>query len=149
MRIFIAIFVAILLTGCASVMHGPDQYLNINSSPDQALVFIDGEPMGKTPFVISLDADKKHTITVKKDGYVEKTIEIDKELNPWFWGNFGTVIPLGMIVDLATGSMYRLTPSDINVKLIGLGSMNEGEFRVIATIDTPNREADSILGRAW
>ncbi|MFG0400611.1 hypothetical protein ACF8D8_17535, partial [Pseudomonas sp. zjy_11] len=45
----------------------------------------------------------------KKDGYPDKTIELDSSLSGWYWGNILLGGLIGMlIVDPLTGAMYKL-----------------------------------------
>jgi hypothetical protein len=53
--------------------------LKVRSMPPGAQVLIDGEPMGQTPFQRRiLDADKPHTVTIRKPGY----LLYERSINP-------------------------------------------------------------------
>ncbi|MGA2764557.1 MAG: hypothetical protein ABSG17_14455 [Spirochaetia bacterium] len=50
-------------------------------------------------------------------GYKTQTVNITQGVTGWFWGNlcFGGVI--GMVIDLVTGGMWDLHPTEIDAKL--------------------------------
>jgi len=52
---FVVIAICIrLAVGCATIIHGSSQDIDISSAPDQAEVWIDGARMGTTPTKVSL-----------------------------------------------------------------------------------------------
>lgn len=61
---------------------------------------------------------QSYTIKLSLEGYNEKIIPVQCDLNGWYFGNiiFGGFIGL-LIVDPATGAMYRLDREYINETL--------------------------------
>lgn len=136
MRIkFIAITLTfLLLTSCASIIHGSSQSVTFNSQPPGATITIDGKEYGKTPQTISLkrkgrvkgenSSKKSYDVKVFLEGYYSYDIKINREMDGWFIGNilFGGII--GIIVDASNGSMYKLTPDQIIAQMNKSTAMN-------------------------
>lgn len=54
--------------------------IEVRSIPENADVFVDASPMGKTPYVGNFPLGK-HQLTLKKDGYFEHTESIEMDIN--------------------------------------------------------------------
>ncbi|RTR01971.1 hypothetical protein [Halomonas nitroreducens] len=119
------------LSGCASIVGDKEQAITINSTPSQADVVITDERSmdvfeGKTPTTVTLrKADgsyfggKSYTVNISKDGFEDRTVAISSSPNGWYVaGNlvFGGFVGW-LIVDPLTGSMYSLSPDEINASM--------------------------------
>ncbi len=128
--IFIA-FIAtstLLLSGCASILSTSTYPVSINSNPASSISVTNSNGMeifkGNTPATIDLKSGngffKRASYQVKfsKSGYDEKVVPINFKVDGWYWGNIllGGVIGM-LIVDPATGAMYKLENSFINETL--------------------------------
>jgi len=60
----------------------------------------------------------KYTIKFTKPGFATQTIPLEASVNGWYFGNlvFGGWIGM-LIVDPATGAMYRIPQKDVQVAL--------------------------------
>lgn len=117
----------LLFTSCASIIHGPTQVINFASDPIGATITIDGKDHGQTPKAITLrrvgkekgDTSEKMSYAVKisMEGYEPYETIIMRKVDGWIVGNliFGGLI--GIAIDAANGSMYKLTPEQITGKL--------------------------------
>ena len=116
-NLFIVLIVAVLLNSCATIINGTSQQVNITSTPIEAKVIIDGEELGKTPFIADLKRKDNHIVKIELDGYKTEVITLNGKTSGWFFGNclFGGVI--GMAVDAITGGMYKLQPEEIKKTL--------------------------------
>ncbi|MCY1294578.1 hypothetical protein D9M70_438790 [compost metagenome] len=116
----LAASIALLTTGCASIVSDKVHPVNITSSPAGAHFEIKNEDgvmvhNGVTPAVVQLPSGAgyfdgaEYFITLKKDGYQDQQVHLDSGINGWYWGNllFGGVIGM-LIVDPSTGAMYDL-----------------------------------------
>jgi len=127
------LFTSTVLAGCATIMgNSAHETLNVRSAPDQATVVIRDESgtkifEGKTPTSLPLEkkkgyfSGKKYSVNIKKDGFAEQIITVDTQVNAWYLaGNlvFGGVIGW-LIVDPATGAMWKLDTNEIDVTLQG------------------------------
>lgn len=101
------------LSGCGTIKHGTTQKLVINSSPPGAYVIVDGRDQGQTPISVDLSRKTRHTISVSMFGYRTYQTMLKKKLSGW------AVLggPVGLLIDDATGGMYKLSPDRINVQL--------------------------------
>lgn len=124
----IASFITIF-TSCATIVSKSRYPVTVNSSPTGANVTItdrNGQQVftGQTPSLVRLKSGDdffrraKYTVQFSKDGYATKTVEIHATVNGWYWGNlvFGGLIGF-LIVDPATGAMYKLRQLDVNETL--------------------------------
>jgi hypothetical protein len=119
-----------LMTGCASIVSGGLQAVPINSTPTGARLEITDGTTGacllntQTPSTAMLKRDsgffkKAHyRIRISKEGCIPQVREISAGVNGWYFGNilFGGIIGL-LIVDPATGAMWKLDETPINLSL--------------------------------
>ncbi|MBJ9976348.1 hypothetical protein IAE35_14420 [Pseudomonas sp. S75] len=111
------------IQGCASIV-GESRYpVAVSSAPQGATFEITDKNgtvihSGSTPSSVTLKSGKgyftgqTYTLHFKKDGYPDKTIELDSSLSGWYWGNILIGGLVGMlIVDPLTGAMYKLPDS--------------------------------------
>ncbi len=108
-----------LSTGCiGTIFNGSSEEVTFNSSPSGANVYIDGAFVGLTPLSVDLDRGSSHTAKISLDGYQDESFRIKKSANG------GIIIAdifitggIGLIIDLATGGMYNLNPTDISTSM--------------------------------
>jgi hypothetical protein len=116
-------------TSCASIVSKTSYPVTVDSSPREADVTITnrrGEQVysGKTPALVTLKSGAgfftkaTYAIKISKEGFTSKTVELRATLNGWYIGNlvFGGVIGF-LIVDPATGAMYKLKQLNVNETL--------------------------------
>lgn len=117
------IIVALLVTGCASIVSKSSYPVVITSSPDQANFTITNKSgmnvhSGKTPSTVTLKSGcgyfkgETYNIAFQKDGYSSDSATIDSSMDGWYVGNiiFGGLIGI-LIVDPVTGAMWKLPPT--------------------------------------
>ena len=136
--VLMILFASTVLAGCATIMgKSAAEALNVRSAPDQANVVITDESgtkifEGKTPTSLPLEkkkgffSGKKYAVTIKKEGFAEQTVIVDTKVNGWYIGGnilFGGILGW-LIIDPATGAMWKLDTNEINV-----------------TLDTPKKES--------
>jgi len=79
---------------------------------------------GVTPAAVQLKSGssffnrEKYTLKFTMPGYDPKTAQLEADVNGWYFGNivFGGFIGL-LIVDPATGAMYRIAQKEVQVAL--------------------------------
>ena len=112
-------------SGCASIVGGGgSQEVTFNSSPDGAMVTIDGRAMGKTPFTLRIDRKSNQALKFEKDGYEPVEMQLATRMNPWFWGNiiFGGL--LGSTTDGLTGAIHEYMPNQYLIDLTPVGTIS-------------------------
>jgi hypothetical protein len=109
------------LPGCATIIHGSRQQLGIASTPSKALVYVDGQLMGKTPTLVNLRRKLSHQVKIVLPGYAPYETNFIRKVDPWIAGNivFGGLI--GLAIDAVTGSMYKLTPNQLQAVMAASG----------------------------
>lgn len=111
---------AVVLAGCASIVSKSEYPVAITSNPTGADFTVkrrSGIPIasGVTPATIVLPASDgyfqpaKYTVEFKRKG-VMQSVPLTAKIDGWYFGNilFGGVIVGMLIVDPATGAMWRL-----------------------------------------
>jgi hypothetical protein len=124
-----SLFAVLTCASCASIVSKSYYNVKLNSSPAAANVQVfdrKGREVfnGTTPTEVELKSGagyfKKAEYTVKytKEGYLTKEITISADINGWYFGNivFGGLIGF-LIVDPATGAMYKLDNTSLNETL--------------------------------
>jgi hypothetical protein len=108
----------VALSGCATITGGTGpQKIKVASNPPGATVIVDGRPCATTPTVLRLDRKVEHQIQVEKVGYMPAEADLKPKINPWIFGNVVVGGLIGVVVDLATDSERKLSPSKVDVQL--------------------------------
>ncbi|MDP3939349.1 MAG: PEGA domain-containing protein [Deltaproteobacteria bacterium] len=118
LRLPLSICLILAQTGCATIVSGTHEDLDIRSLPPQASVRIDGRPVGETPLSIEVGRGDEHEVAFHKQGYLDDVRMTRKAFNWWFAGNilFGGIV--GIIIDMMGGAAYKVDPNPIDVTLI-------------------------------
>lgn len=128
-RKFMGLMLVIVLSSCASIVSKSNWPFSIDSSPDHADVSITNKKgvevfHGKTPAGMSLKSGsgyfgkESYVITLSMEGYETKKVNLECKLNGWYFGNLLIGGLIGMlIVDPATGAMYRLETKGLDQDL--------------------------------
>jgi hypothetical protein len=126
-----ALIIITALTGCASIVSGSSQEVSINSKPEKADVRIFNNANveiwnSKTPATVTLKRGDgffkgaDYRVEISKEGYETKTLMISSSINGG-WYIAGNLIIGGflgwIIIDPASGAMWKLEPESINVTL--------------------------------
>jgi uncharacterized protein YceK len=135
----------VVLSGCASIMHGSKQEISFESTPAGASVEVfdaRGASFGAcmTPCKLDLKRKNEYKVVFSKSGYQSVELLLDRGSDGWIWGNilFGGVI--GLIVDFSNGSAYKLKPEHLSTVLPAAAQtydfdVEDGEQVVIIDID--------------
>ena len=101
------------LSGCASIIKGGSQDIDITTNNGQsvnATIFTkSGIQETNIPQTIAVQKDSQDiTITVKEGRCNRESVTIAKShIQPWFWGNMITGGILGSATDSLTGAMWQ------------------------------------------
>lgn len=116
-KISIIFLMAVMVTGCSTIMNGKTQSISVDSNVKGAEVLINQVVVGQTPFTGQAPRTQAPQITVRKVGYETKTVVAETSFEPVFWGNiiFGGFF--GSTTDNSTGAMYKYAPASFNVEL--------------------------------
>jgi hypothetical protein len=118
-----------LFSGCATFICGPHQSVSIDSHPRGAEVLVydsRGQIVLKetTPCVAHLIRREQgylraahYVILVRKEGYAPVQVPLDGSVNRAYCANVLSA-GIGYFVDPMTGSMWTLSPQDVDAKLV-------------------------------
>lgn len=131
LKIIIAITLSAVL-GCASIVSGSTQEVNINAKPDAAIIRIyDNNNNDKLVYEsksfarVELNRGSgffkgaSYRVEVTGEGYEPFIFPIKTQINWWYLGGnfFFLPISLGYLIDPATGAMWDLSPERIHANL--------------------------------
>ncbi|GAA0760204.1 PEGA domain-containing protein [Psychroflexus lacisalsi] len=141
----------LLLSSCASIVSKSSYPISINSNPSEAKISITDKKgvevySGNTPATLKLKAGSgffgkaQYQVKFEKNGYDSKIVPVHFKLDGWYFGNIllGGVIGM-LIVDPATGAMYKLDTEFLNETLskstasVGRNGLNVYELSEIPT----------------
>jgi hypothetical protein len=106
---------ASLSYGSATIFKGTSQAITIDSQPEGAKVYVDGQLRGTTPLSINMKKSlSTHTIRVVKEGYAPVTRTLEKSYDP--------VAILNVVWDLSTtdmltGAAFEYDPNNYMIEL--------------------------------
>lgn len=115
----------LLLTtsGCATLFTGTSDTITIDSEPSGARVFVDGIEQGVTPATVRVRRSLGTTlVTLKLEGYDDRTFELMKEFNTVSVLNLFS--PLSWAIDIATGALMRYNPKGYDLRLEPVTAVN-------------------------
>ena len=125
LKLVVIITSSAFLTSCASIVSRTKWPLAVDSKPEGVHVSITNRSgkevfAGKTPVATTLKSGsgffgkESYIVALTYKGTETRKINVECKLNGWYFGNLliGGLIGL-LIVDPATGAMYRLESKDI------------------------------------
>lgn len=120
-HIALILLLSFFFTSCATIFKGGHGEVRFNSTPSGADVIVDQVNKGETPTSAQLSRKESHTVTFKKDGYEDVTVKVEQKFDgaTVILGNLVSWWLIGVVVDVASGAAYTLSPADIQ------GNLNE------------------------
>lgn len=118
-----------ILPSCATIFGKSSYPVSINSNPNGATVSITDKKSkevfrGQTPATVTLKSGAgffskaEYQVKISSPGHSEQIIPVNFKLNGWYFGNLLIGGILGMlIIDPATGAMWKLDTPPINLTL--------------------------------
>ncbi len=114
-QIYIIAIIFLVLPGCATMMSDNHHGYPVFSTPQGALVTVNGLPHGHTPVIITTDPDRDLLITIERPSCPVFQTVVASTTNPWTFGNILIGGIVGLIIDSATGAMYQYEPRSLTV----------------------------------
>jgi uncharacterized protein YceK len=109
--------VALLTTGCATIIHGTRQDIGISSTPAGASVTVDNLQFGTTPVFSKLRRKENHVVRISLADYQPMDLTLTSSVSGWVWGNIAIGGLVGLAVDAISGGMYKLSPAELSAAL--------------------------------
>jgi len=104
-------------SGCATIVHGTTQDINITTDPTGADLNLDGTEHYKSPAKITMKRKDDHIVEVSMEGYQKEIVNIKSVVSGAVAGNIIAGGLIGWGVDAATGGQYRLVPENVDLRL--------------------------------
>lgn len=117
MRYVAVLFSLCLMTGCATLIHGSDQEVQITSDPSTAQVEVNGRPIGETPTSATLERNRSYTVKIYREGFETHTTTLRRGWSLWTSANLFNFLLPGLLIDASTGAFYSLQPGEISADL--------------------------------
>jgi PEGA domain len=150
--------VPILFSSCATIFGKSSYPVSINTNPSGATVSITDKKSkevykGTTPATVTLKSGAgyfskaEYQVKLSSPGFAEQIIPVNYKLNGWYFGNIllGGVIGM-LIVDPATGAMWKLDTPPINVTLAkSTASASEPTLKIMDIKDVPESMKLSLV----
>ena len=111
------ISLAVSATGCATILNGTSQKIQVTSEPSGATVKVDEEKEYSTPVRLRLERRRDHALVFTKEGYRAETVKMMHVLSEVVCGNILLGGLLGWIFDIFAGTQYKLIPNPVRVQL--------------------------------
>ena len=106
------------MAGCATIVHGTTEKVQIDSNPDGADVVIDDSQHVTTPAQIKLARGSAHKLVFHKAGYQDDTENLTSSTSGWILGNLIGGGVVGMAIDASDGAGRKLSSDNVNVTLM-------------------------------
>jgi hypothetical protein len=121
MRILLAMALAAMCGGCATVIRGTTDEVGFNSTPSGAEVHTSNGLGCVTPCTLTVKKNEEFIATFQKDGYAPQQIPVTRQVvGGGVAATAGNIILGGVIglgVDAATGAGFEHTPNPVSVVL--------------------------------
>lgn len=129
--------------GCATILGKSSYPVSVSSNPSGASISITDKKgkevyKGSSPATVNLKSGAgffsraEYQVKLSAKGYAEQIIPVNFKLNGWYFGNIFLGGFLGMlIVDPATGAMWKLETPPINVTLQQVNAINGSSLKIV------------------
>jgi len=146
-----------LLSGCASIVTKSTYPVSINSNPTNAKISITDKVgkeiyLGNTPATVKLKAGAgffskaEYQVKFSSPGYDDKIVPVTFKLDGWYFGNILLGGLVGMlIVDPATGAMWKIETEFLNETLSRITTLLEPEMKILSINDIPENWKNHLV----
>jgi uncharacterized protein YceK len=111
----VAFLAATLFSGCATILSGKTQKINVTSTGKTGVEFEIDNQTFKTPAIVTVERENKDKIIkVLDEECSQKQILLNKKINPVFFVNILSGGALGSTTDYLSGAMWQY---DDNVQI--------------------------------
>ncbi len=147
----------VMLSSCCTLFCKGKYPLMINSEPDGAAITITNNKgmevfNGNTPTTVTLKSSSgffkkaEYTVKITYPGYDDKTVMVSSKIKgSYFWNLLGGGLIGMLVVDPASGKMWKLDTKYINVPLVPTGQAYQQPTLQIMSIDQISNELKEHL----
>ncbi len=133
--------------GCGTILHGSNQQVMLQSEPSGAEIYSNGALLGRTPMTATFSRGQAQILTFKMAGFGDQSLQIARGVDGAALVGDLLLGVVPIVVDFATGSMYKLSPSQAIVVMrrdgASLAPSAAGETQVAVYT---RAEIEQILG---
>lgn len=107
---------ALGLTGCASVIKGSNETINVNSVEKGTTIYVDGTARGLDTTTVSLKKGKTYSIRAEKEGCDAVSTTTGETFDPT--SLLGILLDFGIFsipIDLISGAAWKIEPTTYTV----------------------------------
>lgn len=108
------------LSSCATMISGTTQEVSFDSNLKGTQIYINNKEICQTPCITTLERGKeKIMVTAKKAGYEERTIFIERNINPTTVINVASTIfsTFGLSTDISSDSFWEYAPNSFYITM--------------------------------
>ena len=153
-RTLSAVMIGVLTAGCASIIHGSRQDIRVTSNPSGAVVRVNlNNQATTTPGIVTLNRKEiGYALTFEKQGYKPVEVSLRRTVDGWLFGNiiFGGLV--GIVIDFASGSAYKLTPDEVSTVLtqmnVSLRDTKKGDLLVVVDMERLPKQARERIAQS-
>jgi len=116
------------MSGCATIINGTSQKIQVTSDPTGAVVQVDEKSSYATPVRLRLERRRDHALVFSKEGYESQTVKLMHVISEAVAGNTLLGGPLGWVFDIFAGTQYKLMPNPVHAELKKNSFQNSGPF---------------------
>ena len=152
-----ALISVVLFSSCATIFTKTKYQLMVNSNPDGATLVITDKKgndvyVGTTPASLMLKSSSgffsgaEYRVRISHPGYNDKIVTVSSKIEGWYFGNllFGGLLGI-LIIDPATGAMWRLDTSQIFADLAPSQANNTLELKIMDINDIPDKWKNHLV----
>jgi len=110
------------MAGCATLIHGSSQEIEVDSTPSEARVEVEGRPVGTTPTTAVLKRNREYTVSIYRDGYEPHHVTLRSGRSIWATVNILNLLVPGLLIDASTGALHSLDPGTVAPELEPVGT---------------------------
>ena len=139
--------ISLFITSCATILSPEKGPYTLNSNPSGAQVYDENDnQLGTTPFDMKKVNKKVKTLTLKKDGYIQKDVAIYRKTKNDLLFLDAMLLCIPCIIDLSSENTTTIEPKNTTVEL--KLAPKEHEVPIMVAIDKVSYEhSDKISGK--
>jgi PEGA domain len=118
-------FAAMSISGCATIMNGPNQTMEIDTDPGGSNVTLTGGAVCVTPCKLEVPRKNDLRVDIQHEGYQPVYVLIQSKLGGATFGNILAGGIIGSVVDSSNGSSKQLKPNPLKIRLVPVGATGE------------------------
>jgi hypothetical protein len=134
----------IFFPGCATIVNGPTEKLEVKAKPVGASVYLNGKLLGPAPVTATLNRWGEYRVRIEMAGYQPVEVSLQKSFNT----NAGWNLYMGgvwIVVDAVTGAIFRFdVPPENRGEVVQLAQFSWERTLSISTTLKPEPGARRI-----